>query len=280
MASPSLFRMKRTDLVRDFRELLAIDELGPNHFVGSAPGEGGHLFGGLLFGLAVRAAYRTVAADRALHMASVQFVGRASSGRPLEFQVERLRDGGAFSTRRATLVVDGLPVVECDMSFATADSDVDWQPVAPANDLADATEVPAPLGGVGLDPAETRSTRVVTEPGREVMHPMWARSRFPLDDDRSLHHGALAFLSDLCTIWLGRIPAESAFPGRGFRTSTTLNHTLWIHRPFSAEGWMRLDGGPASFFDARGLVVGAAHDQGGALIATFAQETMHRLGPP
>jgi acyl-CoA thioesterase II len=271
--------MEQRDLVRDFRELLAIEELEPNRFVGSAPGEGGHLFGGLLFGLAVRAAYRTVAADRALHMASVQFFGRALSGKPLEFEVTRLRDGGAFSTRRVSLVIDDVSVVECDQSFATPDTEVDRHPSAPDNDLADAVDVPAPLGGVGLDPAETRSTRVITKPGAELMHPMWARSRFPLDDDPSLHHGALAFLSDLCTLWLGRIPAESAFPGRYFKASTTLNHTLWIHRPFSAEHWMRFDGEPVSFFDARGLVVGAVHDHDGALIATFAQETMHRLEP-
>jgi acyl-CoA thioesterase-2 len=262
-------------MITDFAELLAMDEPRPDSFTVRTPGEASHLFGGLTFGYAARAAARTVDADRQLYAATCQYVGGGRGGLDLEIAVERVRDGRKLSLRRVKVTAEGRVLFTGDAWFAPEGDGPDWQPPGPGNDLAEATVAFAPLQSMDLDPLELRSLRSAEDVGRLLVHPYWARSRHPIGADRSLDLGALAFLSDLCTVGLVAVPGT--VPAAVMSDySLTLNHTLWVHRPFTVERWLRVDGQVLSVHGDRGLASGSIHDEDGALVASFSQEATRR----
>jgi len=258
----------------DFRELLTLDEVGTDRFAASVPGEGGHLFGGLTFALAMSATLRTVADDRELYAATCQFIGGGRGGLVLAIEVDRVRDGRKLSLRRTRLLAGDRLLFTCDSWFAPEGIDADWQPEVTMGDPDDARAFD-PTYGIPIDPLEVRTERSPADEAGLRIHPVWARSREHLGDDRHLHVAALAFLSDTYTIGLMNPPdlPEDA-PMSGY--SISLNHNLWVHRQPCLDEWVRVDGGLASLHGQRALSTGSMHTADGTLIATFAQEAMHR----
>lgn len=261
-------------MVTDFAEILALNRTRPDCFTTTTPGEAPHLFGGLTFGVAARAAANTVESDRHLYAATCQYVGAARGGLELEIWVERVRDGRKLSLRRVTVGADHGLVFTCDAWFAPEGEGADWQPSVPVSDLAEATELEVlPWRRMGFDPFEVKSIRSPEEAAALRVHPYWARSRHEIGDDRALELGALAFLSDMFAVGLVRVPsADMTSPEH----TLTLNHTLWVHRPFTTTRWLQVDGRPLSIHGDRGVASGSIHDEDGALVASFVQESTRR----
>lgn len=262
--------------IENFVDLLALEPITEDRFVARTPGDEGHLFGGLTFGLAARAAMLTVDDDRELYAATCQYVSGGTGGLDLEVDVERIRDGRSLSLRRVRVTTESgrRLLFSCDAWFAPDGGDEDWQPEPPPHDLDRGTDF-TPMFGIPIDPIEVRSIRSAEDINGLRIHPFWARSRQPIGDDRSVQIGALAFLSDLYTIGLMSppdTPPDAPFSGY----SVTLNHSLWVHRPVHLDEWVRVEGQLESIHGNRGFSTGSIHDESGALIASFAQESMRR----
>ena len=265
--------MNDADALTDFADILALEAVAPDRFAASTPGRGSHLFGGVTFGLAARAAALTVDEGRHLHAATCQFVAAGACGLDVDIEVERVRDGRQLSLRRVSITGRDRLLFSCDAWFSPEEPGVDWQPEAPADDRREARQAVAPLRSIGIDPLEVVSLRSAEDAALLHVHPFWARSRHGVGHDRALNLGALAFLSDLCTVALVNTPADRSGAVMS-PFSTTLNHTLWVHRRFSMDNWLRVDGQPLSVHGNRGLATGSLHDEDGTLVASFCQESM------
>ena len=278
----------RDRLVEDLT-LEATDD--PDRFVGQNVFQPfGRVFGGQVLGQALMAAGRTVEVDRAPHSLHAYFLRPGDPQVPIEFAVERLRDGRSFSARRTHALQHGRPILSMIASFQVASTGVDHEdpmPDAPAPEQVPTTaEVLAGVdhpaaaywsyarpvdirhidGPVFLRPASERSTA----------GSVWLRTPAELPDAPLLHAAVLAFASDysLLESVLRRHGAAWATPGLKV---ASLDHAMWFHRPARADDWLLYTHRSPSASSARGLVQGSMFDRSGHLVATVTQEGMVRI---
>ena len=272
--TPTLLAVSGLAVITDFHELLALDDHGGDRFSVTTPGEGGHLYGGLTFGVAARAAALTVGDDRAMYAASCQFIAAGAGGLALDIAVARVRDGRSLSLRRVSVTTADKLLFTCDCWFAPPGQGPDWQPDGPRDFPSEGTPM-SPIATLGLAPLELVSARSPAEVDDMRVHPYWARSRHRLGDDPTLQAGAMAFLSDLMAI----APIRSA-GGPPAEYATTLDHNLWLHRPFSLDEWVQVDEAVASIHGDRGLAIGTMHATDGTLIDDLAKRPSAPLTGP
>jgi len=278
----------RDKLVQDLR-LEATDD--PDRFVGQNVYQPfGRVFGGQVLGQALMAAGRTVEPDRAPHSLHAYFLRPGDPSVPIEFAVERLRDGRSFSARRTHALQHGRPILSMIASFQVPADGVehaDPRPDAPApEDVPTTAQV---LAGVDHPAADYWSfsrpmdIRNVDEPvflrpavDRSPSGSVWLRTTAQLPDEPLLHAAVLAFASDysLLESLLRRHGVAWSHPGLKV---ASLDHAMWFHRPVRADGWLLYSHHSPSASSARGLVQGSMFDTDGRLVATVAQEGMIRL---
>lgn len=237
-----------------------------------ALGAGPRLFGGLIAAQALAAAAATVPGDRLPQSLHAYFIRGGRVGVDVGYTVEITRDGRSFNTRRVTADQEGVPIFEMLASFHRHEPTLHWQRPADLRlPLAEATTVVTPPER-WADCFETRigPGELPTWP----IQPFWFRSREPIEDDPVLRACALTFVSDLGMVSTGRPPGAQE-PGPGGAAS--LDHALWLHRPVDPNRWHCYDAAGVSHHDARGLAVGAIHDDQGTLVASVAQESLWRI---
>lgn len=252
--------------------LVQLEGDGCSYRTSVALGAGPRLFGGLIAAQALSAAGATVPGDRLPQSLHAYFIRGGRVGVDIDYTVELTRDGRSFTTRRVTASQTGVPIFEMLVSFHRPEATLDWQrPAGLRLPLDEATTVVTPPERWGeyfearVGPGETPVWPV---------QPFWFRSREPIEDDPVLRACALTFVSDLGMVTTARPPGTNA-PGPGGAAS--LDHTLWLHRPFDPHQWHCYDAVGLSHRDARGLAFGAIHDGTGALVASVAQESLWRI---
>ncbi|WP_022872552.1 acyl-CoA thioesterase [Nesterenkonia alba] len=250
------------------------------------------VFGGQVLAQGARAAMQTVEAERAIHSVHGYFLRPGDSTKPIELQVERLRDGGSFSARRCQAYQEGKPILSMIASFQRPSPGPAHQSAMPAN-IPAPEELAAPEELVGHV-----KHPVVQEWGRgrpfEIRHvdrpvyleadrhrrptsAAWMRTRTALPDDPAVHRAALLYASDY-------LPFEPIMRQHGLYWAkpglklASLDHALWWHRDARADEWLLFVMDSPSTQSARGLSQGSVFSADGALVATFAQEGMVR--PP
>jgi acyl-CoA thioesterase-2 len=251
---------------------------------GGEDGDGsGRLFGGLVAAMSVAALARTVDDPaRRLHSLHAYFLRYGRHATPLRFEVDRVRDGGSFSTRQVTASQDGVSVFAAQASFCVPEEGISHQEPAP--------QAPPPEGLPDRD--DTRE-RIVGRRSRnnavEVRmcdpHPfasaepgparqrLWIRPRGPLPDDPLIHEAVLAYVSD--TAFMSTLNLRHPMQWRD-RSAASLDHALWIHHPPRVDDWVLFVSESPVAHGARGLVLGAIHDATGRRIASVAQEALVR----
>ncbi len=224
------------------------------------------LYGGQVAAQALRAAGLTVEPDRTPHSLHGYFLRAGDAERPVVFQVHRDRDGRSFSARRVVALQGGEVVFSVAASFAVTEDGPDEQ-VGTMPEVSD-PEGAASYGIPRLVGMEGRSSGPMPE-GQVWPTRFWARSRTPLEDDPLLHACALTYLSDIST---GLVPliTPAARPG------SSLDHSLWFHRPVRLDDWVLLDAVPGTAARGRGWYTGTVHDRTGLLAASVAQEQLFR----
>ena len=283
--------------VSGFVDLLSLDEIDLNLFRGWChAGAPLRAFGGQVAAQALVAAGRTVEPGRGVHSLHGYFMRPGDPRRPLVYEVERLRDGRSYATRRVTAIQRGEAVFTLSASFKVPEGGPERQRVMPP--LPDPERLPDPYanwaagGGSGNYWASTgRLTldmRIVPQgsdslPDRQSgveEQFVWLKSASALPgDDPLLHVCALAYLSDLTLASTAAMHLQ--LPRAERKGPTTINlasldHAMWFHRPFRADEWLLFAQRSPSASDGRGLAQGEFYTRDGRLVASVVQEALVR----
>ena len=286
----------------DFNALLALDAVeGP---AGAAtfrtrcgdPNAHGRAYGGQILAQALAAAARTVPADRACTVMQFLFLQGTLWDEALDLVVTPLQDGKRFASRHVRgvqraqgaqrLVFDAqlsfarpVPAPEHGAALALALQDPECLPL-PTALPADWRDAVQRTVGYPFDLKPALDFRFAAPPPRlaltlpEPRIAFWVRARQRLGDDAALHAAVFAYLSD----WWLNYPASGGHQAEaealGGLYVASLNHAIWLHRPFCADEWLHFDSVSPAAVAGRGLSVARVHDREGRLVASATQECL------
>jgi acyl-CoA thioesterase-2 len=287
--------------------LLDLEVLEQNLFRGAAPAtQLQRTFGGQVAGQALMAAGRTVGKDavparpeplplpgpRHVHSLHAYFLHAGDPATPIVYDVERVRDGRSFSTRRVIAVQHGRPIFVLSASFQVPEPGLDH--ADPAPDAPHPDEVPTMeerIAAAGRpatawkewDALDVRhvgprawGTSLVGPDGRPRSL-VWLRADGTLPDDPLLHACVLTYASDL-TLLSASLQEHEV--DRTAVQMASLDHAMWFHRPLRADEWLLYDQVSPSASGGRGLSIGRVFSRDGRLVATVVQEGLIRLATP
>jgi acyl-CoA thioesterase-2 len=264
----------------DFRTMLELEAHGPDVFVGVGPVYPWNgLYGGQIVAQALRAGAATVDEGFRAHSLHAYFVRRGDAEEPIRYEVDRLRNGRSFVTRRVVARQAVGAILTMELSFQVDEPGHDVQTAA-------LPDVPGP-DGIENDSWSPLFERRLAVPrnsveGRGIA---WLRMTEDLGDDQVLQACALAYLSDdLPTDAVVAVHPErpGAYEVDAFELdfwSASLDHAIWFHRPVAADRWHLHDFASHGYLSSRGLAVGHVLTTDGVHVATVAQEVLLRKGP-
>ena len=279
----------------DLVSLFDLESFGPDRYVGHSPPNGWkRVFGGQVIAQALIAAQRTVE-GRTPHSLHAYFILGGDPGEPILFEVERIRDGRSFTTRRVVARQRGEAIFVLSASFQVVEEGLEHQfPMPDAPDperMADPVQLAALAGDSvqqrvkgffdHIRPIELRPLDLTryqpAQPGqkREPRQSIWIRIAGRLPDDPAIHRAALAYLSDMTLLDTVLVAHGYSISSGKFQVAS-LDHSLWLHRPFRADEWLLYVQDSPSACGARGLTRGLLYTRAGALVASVAQEGLLR----
>jgi acyl-CoA thioesterase-2 len=282
-------------VLKDLVDLLALERIDRDLFRGNSQDLGWHaIFGGQVFAQALSAATQTVEAERAVHSAHGYFLRAGDLDRPIVYQVDRLRDGKSFTTRRVVAVQEGAAIFSLAASFQIEEVGFEHQDAMPdvpppeslvserefVLALADKLPATARARATAESPIEIRpvdSRNPIAPTVRPPLRRVWYRAVDRLPDDPALHRYLLAYASDFSFLGTALDPHGVSWLTPGMQVAS-LDHAMWFHRPFRVDEWLLYDVESPSASGARGLVRGRFFDRSGRLVASATQEglTRHR----
>lgn len=272
----------------DVAALFDLERLGDNLFRSPAPQAGfGRVFGGQVIAQTLIAACRTVE-GRKPHSLHAYFILPGVVEEPIDFEVDRLRDGKSFTTRRVTAIQFGKVIYSTIVSFQ-ADEDgfthqMKMPDVPPPETLDDydalrAKLPPAMLRFTDRDrPFEMRFVDLDRFFGKPHEGPVdvWFRLKMKLPDDPLYHRFALAFASDFAFVDVALAPHGRSLFEPGI-LAASLDHALWFHRDGRIDEWLLYHQDSPNMGGGRGLARGLIFARDGRLLASVAQEGMLRV---
>ncbi|MDB6001317.1 MAG: acyl-CoA thioesterase [Rhizobacter sp.] len=282
--------------VAELIDLMRLERLEDNLFRGQSGDMGSpNVFGGQVLGQALMAAASTVTAQplHSAHSLHGYFLRPGDKKAPIVYDVDRIRDGQSFTTRRVVAIQHGQAIFHMSASFHRFESGVEHQSdmpeVPPPESLLPEHEYRRQLGHklpprvlkfLERDtPIDFRSVDPVdpVEPAlHEPRNTMWMRTADKLPDDPVLHQALLAYASDFSLLRVAMFPHGLSFMQPGMQ-SVSLDHALWFHRDFRFDDWLLYDADSPSLAAARGFCRGQIFSRDGRLIASVAQEGLVRV---
>jgi len=271
--------------------LLDLEAIEVNLFRGVSPDENRQrVFGGQVAGQALVAATRTVQPDRWVHSLHAYFLRPGDPNVPILYEVDRIRDGRSFTTRRVVAIQHGKAIFNLQASFHVAESGLDYQVPMPldvpaAETLPDFKTRMAPfkdrMGEVYDRPRPIDLRHLGTDPfsraGKTALdQQVWLRADGSLPDDPTLHACIVTYASDMTLLDTTILPFGLSWETPGMQMAS-LDHAMWFHRPFRADDWLLYDQRPISTGGARGLAGGNIFTADGALAITVVQEGLVRV---
>jgi acyl-CoA thioesterase-2 len=273
-------------------EALTLRRLGPTTFEGdSLPVPGGRVFGGQVLGQGVIAAGHTVDEDRHIHSLHGYFLRAGDATKPIRFEVELLRDGGSFSTRRVHALQDDRPLLSMITSFQLQqdgpEHSVTMPEVPGPETLPSGIDALRPFEGDPMAdfwlkeaPFDVRQVEgslfYQADPRPKPYQTAWMRVREPLDVSELTHRALIAFAADQVILepLLRRHGLSWTTKGLSF---ASLDHAMWWHRPARADEWLLFVQDTPTAQGGRGLTGAWVFTEDGRLVASIAQEGMLRL---
>ena len=279
--------------VENLVSILDLETLEVNLFRGRSPQQGWQrVFGGQVLGQALVAAVRTVEPDRIAHSLHAYFLLGGDPSCPIIYEVERVRDGRSFTTRRVTGIQHGKPMFVMSVSFHVQEPGLDHQStmpqVAPPESLPNEQQLLAKMLDRLPDnirsywererPIELRPVDISRYVAREKRPPeqsLWMRASGELPDAFPLHQCVLAYASDFSLLDTALIAHGRLMFDKDIQLAS-LDHALWFHRPFRADDWLLYVQESPSSHGARGFCRGSIYTREGVLVASVCQEGLMR----
>ena len=277
-------------------KILDLEPLEHNLFRGRVPQVGWQrVFGGLVISQALVAAHRTVETGEP-HSLHGYFLLAGDPSVPIIYNVDRIRDGKSFTTRRVVAIQHGRAIFAMSASFHRQEEGFEHQAQMPdvpmPEDLPAYQEVPADLlqklpGPVRAyfereRPIELRPieySRYITGKAAGLGTQLWIRATGPLPDDPGIHQCVLAYASDMTLLDTSLVAHETSVFDPDIAPAS-LDHAMWFHRPFRADEWLLYSQDSPNAGGARGFARGMIFKRDGTLIASVAQEGLIRKVTP
>ncbi|OJU34275.1 MAG: acyl-CoA thioesterase II [Rhizobiales bacterium 68-8] len=284
-----------TAAITNLLSILDLERLEHNLYRGRSPSSGwGRVYGGQVISQALVAAQRTVPPERHVHSLHCYFMLGGAPTIPIVYQVDRLRDGGSFTTRRVTAIQNGAAIFSLECSFQVDEHGMEHQMPMPAGlpqpeetktqiELVDALGVNVPDAVRRFwekeRPLEIRPIVVEHYTTRDRLPPyqsVWIRISGEVPEDRQLQSALLAYLSDMTLLDTANFAhGRNAFDPE--LQMASLDHAMWFHRPHPLDDWLLYVQDSPNSIGARGLSRGFLYSRDGRLIASVAQEGLIRL---
>jgi acyl-CoA thioesterase-2 len=272
---------------------LTLEPLEDNLFRGPRASEGWQrVYGGLVLGQALAAAASTVDASRPIHSLHGYFLLAGDPEREIVYDVDRIRDGGSFTTRRVCAIQHGRAIFAMSASFHKREEGYDHQSAMP--DVPPPETLPSARGLMGgmlaslpenmraywsrehpIDVRIIDASRYTSRQPQAAAQNIWLRANGSLPDHPFLHQAVLAYASDFTLLDTALI-AHGKLLFDGDIQLASLDHAMWFHRPFRADEWLLYVQDSPSAFGARALCRGAIFDAQGQLVASTIQEGLMR----
>lgn len=276
-------------------EQLDLEVLDHDLFRGLTPDDGRpRVYGGLVAAQALVAAGRTVGGELLAHSLHAYFLRPGDPKRPIIYEVDRIREGRSFTTRRVVAIQAGEAIFNLAASFQVPQEGLDHAVAAP--------EAPPPgelkssverLEGY-VERSSSRVFPFLLRMERPIEHRpvdhvdhleptphrglnrLWFRADGEIGDDPLMHQAVLTYASDS-----GLLDASLHYHGRTWLDRelmlASLDHAVWFHRPFRLDGWMLYATDSPSAGGGRSFNRGAIHTGEGTLVASVAQEALVRF---
>lgn len=279
--------------VQELIDLLDLEVIEDNLFRGRQPDTSmQRVFGGQVAAHSLVAATRTVDPALIVHSLHSYFLRPGDTSVPIVYDVDSVRDGRSFSTRRVLARQHGRPIYGMTASFQRPEEGLEHQDVMPdtpaPEDCPDLLRAARPDDDPEMWQREWSALDIRwagdSRPGGPLAddpkHPararLWMRVNGTLSDDPLLHQAVFTYASDMTLLGASLVP-HRIYISSAQMQAASLDHTIWFHRPFRADEWFLYDQTSPSASGGRGLSIARTYTQDGRLVATVAQEGLIRL---
>lgn len=280
------------DPVAELLQILDLERIETNIFRGVGPNVGWQrVYGGLVVAQSLVAAERTIE-GRVPHSMHCYFLLAGDPAAPIVYEVERLRDGRSFATRRVVAIQHGRPIFTMACSFQAEETGLEHAFAAPAapdpESLPSQTDLVEKFGAMmpeavrrylerprPLDIRPVDLSRYLGGAKRDPEQKVWVRALKPLPDDPKIHRAVIAYLSDMTLLDTALVAHGKSVFSKSIQPAS-LDHAIWFHRPARADAWLLYAQDSPTSVAARGFTRGLMYDRDGRLVASFAQEGLIR----
>ncbi len=274
-------------------ELLTLEKLEEGLYRGASWDLGFRaLFGGQVMGQALAAAQYTVEQGMICHSFHCYFILPGDASAPVVYQVESVRDGRSFSTRRAKAIQHGRVIFDSMCSFQKPEKGLEHQTFdlpdvpGPEEIEPDIKRLEHPDANISMSlrdkliyhkPIDLRSVKM---PGQDesAKRYTWMRLKEPVDQSNLMHQTALSYASDYHFLMTSLQPHGVKLSDKNLRIAT-IDHAIWFHHPINFNEWHLYCADSPSASGARGFVRGQFFDIHGKLVASTTQEGLIRKIP-
>jgi len=283
----------KNNVLEELLRLLKLEKIEENIFRGQSQDLGfGSVFGGQVLGQALSAAYQTIQADRKAHSLHAYFLRMGDANKPIIYDVDCIRDGKSFTTRRVVAIQKGLAIFSMSASFQVDEPGFDHQDKAPKIPGPEGIESELELAMSVADkipksirekilckkPIELRPVNPIDPYSPEHREPVsytWFKAIDKMPDDFRVHQYMLAYASDFGLVTTSLYPHGHSYWDRDMQVAS-LDHALWFHRDFRMDEWLLYVMGSPNAYKAKGLNNGKIYTKEGKLVASVSQEGLIR----
>jgi len=289
-----------TDALQHLLTILQLEKIDTNIYRGFTPKTSNkRVFGGQVFAQAMRAAQDTVDVERSVHSQHAYFLRPGDPSVPILYEVDNIRDGGSFTTRRVVASQRGKAIFNTEMSFQVPEEGLCHQadmPICPGPEeieddnqrwnkireqLDPSAKKRSSKNRPTLRPIQMRSVdpiNYIDPTPRKAEQLIWikAAGKLPEGTDSQLHHAILAYASDFSLMSTALMPHAISIMNPKLQPAS-LDHCIWFHDDFKADEWLLYHMDSLRSSRSRGLSRGAFYTQDGRLVASTIQEGLMRL---
>lgn len=275
--------------------ILDLERLEHNLFRGRSPKTNWQrVFGGQVIGQALVAAQRTVGQDRHVHSLHGYFMRPGDPNVPIIYEVDRIRDGGSFTTRNVIAIQHGEAIFSLSSSFQVDEAGLEHQmPAKPGipgpdglisdKDFAKAYASAAPAAVRSYfendRPVELKPVSLTHFLTREKLPPeqnIWFKMTGEVPDDRAIQSALMAYVSDMTLLDGALYPHGRTVFDKSMQAAS-LDHSMWFHRPNRLDDWLLYSQDSPNASGGRGFARGAFYTRSGELVCSMAQEGLLRV---